>query len=244
MVNAGAEIPRRLLVSGHPSIREATSGALWRTDPTARASRNGKIQTMSHIARFKKLLTAGAALGALALTTTSASADFFRLNYATSSQSGIILFHTPTGLQTGLISLVSGTETTTGSNFPDSGVAQTVSGPDPIGTFSNLNGLKNNNQLIAFPPTVPGGHTSVSATSWFDTHGLSFKAADGTEIALFNFAGNFVVESNNGANTILSFGAGSATLTDLSAPAPTPGAGLASLLALVGLAAARRAKLC
>jgi len=208
---------------------------------------------MSQITWRRKLLTAGAAACASALSASAAFADNFELSYSTTAGSGTIFFTVGGhGATTGLITNVTGSETMTGSSgapIKDSGIAQSVTGPVAALSYTNFKNGMNDNDLVAFTPTPPSTNTSSSDTTWFSSGGFAFLAADGTVIDVYNAAighsgAKFIVEATDNTpsqNVLIGTGSGVATLADLGAPGPTPGGPLGfAFLALAALAVKRR----
>jgi len=198
---------------------------------------------------LKKLLVAGAALGVLACTASPAAADFFELSYSTNIGFGNIFFTIlPTGTPTGTISHVYGTETITNNGIANFGTPQAVTGPAAAGFVASQGahltgtaGPSNDNQLIT-NPTTPGANLG----NWFSTGGISFVAADGTLIDLYDVGGKlreYALDSQGGQVTSNpNLPPYNATLTDLGAPGPVPGNGLPALGMLAALALTVKAR--
>ncbi len=154
-------------------------------------------------------------------------------------------------------------ETTTGTPCSPAGVGcfnninttQLVTGLLPVGAFPNTwTGSTNDNLLESFNPNVSANppvsnlsNTWFSDTTGVNPGGVAFQAADGTQVAIYTYddgngpqlwAESYDIYGNDIAASQVT--GGLSTLTDLGAPAPTPGAGYLGLFGLALGAAALR----
>jgi hypothetical protein len=200
----------------------------------------------------------------LQYTTASQTGDLFFFAPPPGALPGLITALVPNGT---VIPGINGgnpmfnTETTTGTPcgaggpgcFNNINTTQSVSFLLPPGSFPNqFTGNTNDNLLESFVPNVsPNPPSSNLDNTWFsDTAGvnpggIAFQAADGTQVAVYTYddgsgprlwAESYDIYGNDIAASQVQ--GGLSTLTDLGAPAPTPGAGYLGLFSLaIGAAA-------
>jgi len=199
-------------------------------------------------------LAVGAFAVSVAITAGPASAELYRLTFTTSSQTGTIYFQAPiAGLLPGPITSIWGTETTTGltpGSFLDSGIPQSIQALVGSGGYDNFLTKSNDNQLLSFVPNVSlTPPTSNLDTTWFSSGGVAFSVADNTILNLFvqpavggahPRPARFWIESSDVNGNLIDANGGAVLLTDLGAPAPTPGAGYLGLMVLALGAAAHK----